>query len=277
MRRTMEEKKFSSAESLRFGFKTVFNNIVFFLSLEGLIALIAAAVGAAILGILYLFWSSEVAIICKGANASCFEKYASLQAIGNFFKSFAHNNSEVDANITSFLKNSYVMIPGILISYFVINFLYRFIVLGLVRITLDFYDHGTSNFKRLFSSFSLTLKAFAASILYNAMIVIGTLLFIIPGIIAAIRFGFYQQVLVDKNVGIIDSLKMSAQITKGSGLNIFGVNIFFGLINIAAYFTFGLTYLITLPALYLVQAYIYRKLIGSPATINAHYTDNKDY
>ncbi len=263
----MNQKKFSIVESLRFGFLTAINNIIFFLSVQGILALILIAGALAILGILYLFWSAEVVMICKGADISCFQKYGSLQGIITFFKSLAATDPETnEKTIRAALNKSYFMIPGIIVCSLIMSILYRYVTLGMVRICLDFYDHHTSSFNRLFGSFSLALKAFVASLLYNFMIVLGTLLFIIPGIIAAIRFGFYQQVLVDKNVGIIDSLKLSAQITKGSALSVFAVNLIFGLINISAYFTFGITYIITFPALYLAQAYMYRKLLAAPET-----------
>lgn len=245
----MNQKKFSIVASLRFGFYTVVDNIVFFLSLQSIIALILIAAFFIIGGMLYLCFPTEVIAL---------------------FKSITENNAEIGKKIIrALMEKSYFMAPVIIFCILSMNILYRYLMLGLVRISFDFYDHHTSQLNRLFGSLTIALKAFVASLLYNLMIVLGTLLFVIPGIIAAIRFSLYQQVLLDQNVSIIDSLKISARLTKGSTLRIFGLNLIFGLINISAYFTFGITYIITIPALCLAQTYIYRKLLASPATTNA--------
>lgn len=256
----MNEKNFSIAQTVRFAFYTVVENILFFLGLLSIIAL-ALTVGFLLLtAIFYVLWWIQATIMCQG-DASCVATYGSFDSIIAFFKSLKDMGPEAKEMITNFFNKSSFLSPAFLFASLTMCFIYRYLILGIVRITLDFYDHQSSSLNRLVGSSSLAFKACVAAILYNLLIFLGLLLLIIPGIIAAIRFGFYQQVLVDKNTGIIDSLKMSAHITKGATLKIFAVNILFALINMSAYFTFGLTYLITMPAVYLAQAYMYRKLL----------------
>jgi len=238
---------------------TVINNILFFLGLEGVILLLILGACLLCFGILYAIWTTHAVLICQGADSACFEHYGTLQGLISVLKSLGNGNKVA---LEQLLEHSYFMAPGLALTGLFITFLYRAVVVGMVRIGLDFYDHSTSTIRRLFVPINLTLKGVIAAFLYNLMIGIGTLLLIIPGIIAAIRFGFYQQALVDNNVGIIDAFKISARVTKGATLRILAVNMIFGIFNIAAYFTFGLSYIISFPALYLMQAYIYRRLLA---------------
>ena len=141
------------------------------------------------------------------------------------------------------------------------TFISDYLLLGFVRVTLDIHDHKVSSFNRLFCSIGVGFKAFVTTILYHFLVGLGTLCFIIPGIIVAIRCSLYQQFLVDEDAGIIESLKESARITKGSFFKLFGIGVIFWLLNCLMIFTFGLIALITYPAFYLTQAYVYRKLL----------------
>jgi len=76
-----------------------------------------------------------------------------------------------------------------------------------------------------------------ASLLYMSMLFAGFVAMSVPGIILGIAFSFYSFPIVDKNMGTIDALKTSWNITKGNRMNIFIfwlVLAFAGLVAIAA-------------------------------------------
>ena len=139
--------------------------------------------------------------------------------------------------------------------------MYQYFLVGIVRISLDIYDHQISSYTRLFGPVAVVVKVLIASFLYAILVGLGLICLIIPGIIVAIRCSLYLQFLVDKDIGIIESLKESARITKGSFFKLLGIIVIFGALNGLAFLTFGLIYLITCPAFYLTQAYAYRKLL----------------
>ncbi|WP_018970205.1 GYF domain-containing protein [Rubritalea marina] len=73
-------------------------------------------------------------------------------------------------------------------------------------------------------------RLFITSIVYGILIFIGILCFIIPGIYLSLRLMFYSTAIADKNLGIIESLQYSMDITKGKTLSLFGL----GMLNLLA-------------------------------------------
>lgn len=252
----MDNKKFSVTHAIRFGLVTVINNLLLFLGLDFFILMMHIAATIAFICMFYVAGSTEIASLCKAATQPPYFGYHPFMNITYIFGCLFNNDQE---NLKLLLGKSSLL--GIfIVCTALLMLLYRYFILGMVQIGLDFYDHHTSSFARLFCTPQIAFKAFCAAFLYHILVCLGTALFIIPGIIAAIRFGFFQQVLLDTNCGIIDALKKSWHITKGSALNIFSVNFLFGFLNFTSLFTFGLIYMLTFPALYLTQAYIYRKI-----------------
>ena len=100
-----------------------------------------------------------------------------------------------------------------------------FLSLGATR-----YGHRLLNGEKpeitvLFSQGNKVVSAIGANILYFLMVILGFIFLLIPGIILAIRFSFFQQATVEKRLGPIESLKYSWNLTRGNGLSLFGLGI----------------------------------------------------
>ncbi len=78
------------------------------------------------------------------------------------------------------------------------------------------------------------LNTLVALILFYIAIMVGFCFFIVPGIIAAIMFGFAFFSIVDKNAGAIQSLEDSMRMTKGNKLNVFFFEFLRQLITVVA-------------------------------------------
>jgi hypothetical protein len=97
-------------------------------------------------------------------------------------------------------------------------------------------------------------------LLVGLIILAGFLLFVVPGIIAAIGLGFAPYLVVDRGTGVIDALKQSWHITRGYkwrlllfGLVLIGLNLL-GLLALVV----GL--LVTVPITWLAVTHAYRML-----------------
>lgn len=112
-----------------------------------------------------------------------------------------------------------------------------FLGLGATRWGFRFLDGDNPPISELFSQGSKLFTAIVASILFGFAVVIGFILLIIPGIILALRLGFYQQAIVEKNLGILESLKYSWKLTRQNGFSLFGfaiLSLFIGLAGLLA-------------------------------------------
>ncbi len=103
------------------------------------------------------------------------------------------------------------------------------------------------------------------SILFGLIVGIGLILFIVPGVIAYVAFGFWGFVFVDRNLGVSDSFSASNQLTAGRKAQVF---VFFLVVFVLSILVVGLTLglaaIITYPIAHLVLAHGYRTLKGDP-------------
>jgi uncharacterized membrane protein len=106
------------------------------------------------------------------------------------------------------------------------------------------------------------LKFVGTSILLGLAVLVGLILFIVPGIIIGLAFGFSLYLVIEEDLKPIDAFKKSAEITKGNrwplfvlGLALIGINILGALLLLV-----GL--LVTLPVSSLAIVHAYRTLAG---------------
>ncbi len=121
----------------------------------------------------------------------------------------------------------------------------------------------------LFNGGPFLLRAIGASILFILAVFGGTILLIIPGIIFYFMFSQFLYLIVDRNVGVIDSLKLSSQITSGNKLTLFAIGlVLFGL-GILAILPCFLGLIVLVPFSMLLHAVMYLSMSGQPTAEQA--------
>ncbi len=107
-----------------------------------------------------------------------------------------------------------------------------------------------------------------ATILFYIGAVIGFLLLIVPGIIFVATFGFYGFVIAERgdDVGVIESLQRSGNITRGHRWSLFGMAIVLFLVNIVGLLACGVGVIFTAGITLIAWSYLYRSLSGEPVT-----------
>lgn len=157
-------------------------------------------------------------------------------------------------------------IPSIALSLLAL-ILNIIISIGLIRIALIFCDNEKAQISELFSDVHLFFKFLFVSILYMLIIAGGLILLIVPGIIWLVKFQFAAYLVVDREMGPIEALKKSAQITSGAKGDLlifwsacFGI-IILGLLALIV----GL--FVAIPTTALAYAFVYRKLLAGTESI----------
>lgn len=135
------------------------------------------------------------------------------------------------------------------------------ISMGVIFITLQFVDKKKPNIKDVFYTKNL-FNYILASIMKSLIVMVGFILFIIPGIIFAIKLQYAGYLIVDKQKDAVDSLKGSWEMTKGVKWNLFLFGLLLGVINILGFFALLIGLLITVPLSVVANAYVYRKLLS---------------
>jgi uncharacterized membrane protein len=101
------------------------------------------------------------------------------------------------------------------------NVLSILLSLGLVRIGLNLVSGKPVSVGQLFGEGRKLLPAIGAAILFGLMAGIGFILLIFPGIYIVLRYGQFMNAMVDRNLGVMDSLNYSSSITTNNRLNLF--------------------------------------------------------
>ena len=103
-------------------------------------------------------------------------------------------------------------------------------------------------------------KYLGASILMGIIVVVGLVLLVIPGLIAAFGFMFTKYLVVDRKLGPVEALKESWRITKGHKLHLLGFGFVAIVFNLIGAIAIGIGLLVTVPLTMLASAHIYRTL-----------------
>lgn len=143
------------------------------------------------------------------------------------------------------------------------------ISIGFIKIALLFVDGQKPGFGDLFSHGNLFINYLVSHILYSLIVMAGMVLLVVPGIIWAIKYRFYDYFVVDKGMNPVEALKHSARVTAGAKWQLFWFGLCLVLINVVGALVFVVGLLATIPTSMLATAFVYRKLYESlePAVV----------
>jgi len=145
--------------------------------------------------------------------------------------------------------------------FFLFEFLGGIIRMGAVQVAFDLQEDKPSSFSRLVMHSSLAWRHFCAALLFDVIVLMGLCFFIVPGIIFALRFWFYRQVLIDNKCGAIQALRISVALTKNKTKQLFPHFALLGILNEPMLHSAGLLGLISLPVATQAHAYVYRNFL----------------
>lgn len=133
--------------------------------------------------------------------------------------------------------------------------------MGLIKISLEFVDKKKPEVSDLFYTKSL-VNYFLVSLINGIIVVLGFILLIVPGIIFSIKLQYATYLVVDKNMGVVEALKKSWEMTKGVKMNLFLLDLLFIGINILGVLALLVGLIITVPLTMVASAFVYRKLLA---------------
>jgi len=153
-----------------------------------------------------------------------------------------------------------VVHPNGLVS--LIDDIISFIVsVGFLQLFLRVADGETGRLADLIpASPTRVVKAVVAAIILAICIGIGFILLIIPGFILIIRLGQVINLIIDQDLGILESFGESWRITNGNWWNLFGLSICTGFVGLLGVIFLGVGLLVSLPIAALAQAVGYTML-----------------
>ena len=135
------------------------------------------------------------------------------------------------------------------------------LTIGYYKIFLKLHDGQHADFKDLYQHYKLFWGYLVTSVIYGVAVVIGLILFVIPGIYLAIKYMFALVILIDEEtISATDALKKSSDITLGVKWSLFGFLLLLILINLIGIALLGIGLLVTIPISTFATVYIFRRL-----------------
>lgn len=148
---------------------------------------------------------------------------------------------------------------GIFIAllFFIIAVLFQ---IGFIKIALNISGNKTITLSLLYKQYTLFIRYIMGCVFYASLVLVGLLLFILPGVVWAVRYSMWPFVMVNKDVDILTSFTESKQITKGqfSSLLLLYLALIGGLL--ISILPLGVGLFISYPVAILTLACTYRKL-----------------
>lgn len=155
-------------------------------------------------------------------------------------------------------KHSYVKDSMSLPMTIVSNIVMVFFMLGFTKIGLNAVSGKPFGVGTLFGGGKWLLHGFIGYVLYTLMVIVGLILFVVPGFYLMFRFGMYQNAIVDRNLGVMAAFRYSSALTTNNRGSLFVLFLFAILIMTAGCVAFVIGILFAYPVMWLSWIVAYR-------------------
>ncbi len=133
--------------------------------------------------------------------------------------------------------------------------------MGMIMIALKVFDSKPFQVMDIFPmNLELFLRYIGCMILYFLIVMGGMLLLIVPGVIWAYKYMLAPTLVLDKNMKVMDAIKLSGRISDGSKWKLFCLMILIVGVNILGALCLLVGMTLTIPMSGLAMVYAYRKL-----------------
>jgi uncharacterized membrane protein len=141
-----------------------------------------------------------------------------------------------------------------------------YVMMSLIRASIASVRGETVDFSLFKNNWKKFIIYYVTALLLSIIIMIGTILIIVPGVICAVMFAFAIYLIIDKDINIVDAFKKSAEITKGSRWHILLLFIILAFISVFGNVVIIGT-IVTVPYATLMMAKAYESLNKPAAAI----------
>lgn len=257
----MNGRKSFTVEAIGFAFRSLVEQVRLFV----IVLLAGTGVISLVVGVIAFLNKGLIQSIMASQALKDYQECVGYNCATVAYQSGATMMSLITANFFSLL------ISGVVLALFFVG-----LDLGFRKIALQIHARNESSYKELFSCFGLAPKAIIGWILYCVMVWVGWLLFVLPGFIALLRFAFFPYFIVEKNMGPIDALKKSYEVTQHHMWDIFAFWVAMKIV-VSLGFVSWMGVLISWPLSTLAYAFFYHKLVSDSVSYPSQYNENKMY
>jgi uncharacterized membrane protein len=134
------------------------------------------------------------------------------------------------------------------------------VALALIRVALRLHDGRSADFERSGATLEGFFPYLLTTALYGVVVVCGTALLIVPGVIWAIQFCFAGFLVADARLDPIEAMRASSRLTRGVKSQLLGFGLMLAGVNLLGAMALGVGLLVTVPTTCLAAAFVFRRL-----------------
>lgn len=135
------------------------------------------------------------------------------------------------------------------------------IIVASVQTALKLIDNQQLELSQIVSKPGTYLKLLSCQLLFISVVILGLCIFILPGIIFAIRFRFYPYFIIEHGYGPVKALEKSWEAVYGVSWEIFSFCCVTNLILLLGVLFFGIGIFFALPLVAIMDGLVYRHLL----------------
>lgn len=134
-------------------------------------------------------------------------------------------------------------------------------VMAVIMVSLSYKDRGAFRVCQAEELKAVFIPYFLGTILFSAIMSVGMILLVAPGVWFLVKYQFMPYLLVDRGMEPVEALKEAGEVTKGSWLELFVFVLCLSGINILGAIAFGVGLLVTVPVTFLAHSWVYRRFV----------------
>lgn len=132
----------------------------------------------------------------------------------------------------------------------------------LLRVILNIFDNKKNKFEEVAEIFPKLFRFILASIIYQGIVLIGLILFIVPGIIMIVKFQFTPYLIIDKDLELGEAFRKSNELASGVQWKLFWFMIVGIAVSLSGFIVFGIGALFSIPTVWMAGVFVYRSLLN---------------
>ena len=158
-----------------------------------------------------------------------------------------------DAMVVAFIVFTFTLISQIINVWFTI---------GLIKIFLAVARRQPADISMLLGSSPYVVRGFLGTLLFSVALVVGFVLFIVPGIYIALTYWPFMYFIVDRDCGTIESFQLAAKHAAGNRLSAFCLGLLGICLGFLGILLFCIGWLVTTPWTLMMLAVAYLMMTG---------------
>ena len=137
------------------------------------------------------------------------------------------------------------------------------LAIGYTQVGIDAADGKEPRVAVMWAGWRQTISFFVTGCLIGLVVLCGTLLFVVPGIIWSAQFMMAPHFVVDRKMGPLAAMRASSIVTKGIKTPLLAFTFWLTMLNLAGFLCLGVGVLVSAPVTTIAMGLVFREIVSA--------------